>query len=269
MPQQFEPMSVGRILDRAFRLYKQNLVRFLAIAAVIQVPLGLLNLVPQYFFVWRGSAPAGPPGAAGIAGILVGVLVAWLAGALCNAALIKSISESYLGNEVSVGEAYGFVLPRILTVMAVGLLTGLIISVGFALCVVPGIIFALWLVLTTQAVVVEDAGVFEALKRSKSLVAGNLGKVFLLGLAVWVLSWLVGVAFGQGGMLLGRTIGGDYVPQITGQLSQLLGRLLIMPVQAGAFILLYYDLRIRKEGFDLEMLAERMGSAGGDEVAAP
>ena len=43
----FEPMSVGLILDRTFFLYRKNFVRFIAIVAVVQIPVGLFQLLLQ------------------------------------------------------------------------------------------------------------------------------------------------------------------------------------------------------------------------------
>ena len=40
----FEPMSVGEIIDRTFKIYKSNFLRIVAIVAVIQIPLGLFQL---------------------------------------------------------------------------------------------------------------------------------------------------------------------------------------------------------------------------------
>ena len=53
-------------------------------------------------------------------------------------------------------------------------------------------------------------------------------------------------------------------PALIQQLFTMAGQVLITPISAAAVILLYYDLRIRKEGFDLEMLAADLsgGSTG-------
>jgi hypothetical protein len=44
--------------------------------------------------------------------------------------------------------------------------------------------------------------------------------------------------------------------------------LLVAPFSSIAWILLYYDLRIRKEGFDLEVLAKSMSAPGASCPAA-
>jgi hypothetical protein len=47
-----------------------------------------------------------------------------------------------------------------------------------------------------------------------------------------------------------------------------LGQILAIPISTAASILLYYDLRIRKEGFDLQMLAQSMTAGQGEPRAA-
>ena len=49
----FEPMSIGRILDRTFKIYKDNFIRFITIVAIIQVPFALLTIISMSF-IQRG-----------------------------------------------------------------------------------------------------------------------------------------------------------------------------------------------------------------------
>jgi len=274
--QLFEPMSVSQILDRAFRLYRANFVRFIAIVAVVQIPIGLIMLGATGLLE-EGTKAAIQPGAvpgqvevdtsALVTALILFALaiVAMVFGqTLCNAALIKSVSESYLGNEVTVGEAYGFVLPKVGAIILAGVLVTLVVMVGLVLLIVPGIIFSLWYMLTTQAIVIEDLKAGQGMKRSKALASGNLGKIFGLVLVVGIISWLVNLLFqGVGGAVTAN------MPPASGQAVQallnLVGQILVTPIGAAAMILVYYDLRIRKEGFDLEMLALSLG-AGAEET---
>jgi len=264
---QLEPMSVSEILDGSFKLYRNNLIRFVAIVAVVQIPVGLVSLCGQTL-MHMGTEAAGPGGqpqfslTMGLSALGLGLFVlsvGMVGQALANAALVKSVSESYLGNEVTVGEAYRFALPKLFSLIGAGMLVGLLCGFGFFMCVVPGVIFSLWFAMTTQAIVFEDLGAFRGMSRSKELASGNLGKILGVWLIVVLIMMLVGGVF--------ATVGGVFsmlVPGVTGfvlrGLCQLVGQVLIAPIGAAAFNLLYYDLRIRKEGFDLEMLAERLGS---------
>jgi len=272
---QFQPMSIGEILDRTFRLYREHFVRYLAIVAVVQVPLSLLLIVVQQGML-RASIGRSVPDLEMVAyfgiGVLVTVFLLILGQSLSSAALIRSISASYLGEDVTVGEAYRFVLPKLVTIVVAGTLVFLAILAGVLMIVVPGIIFWMWFCLTAQVVVIEDVRATRAMSRSKWLVSGDLGKVFLVGLLVFVLTLIISLIFSWVGALIGRWAAGaptaasaSGMPQINPtielikQLVTLVGEVLVRPIGAAAMILLYYDLRIRKEGFDLEMLAARMG----------
>ena len=100
------------------------------------------------------------------------------------------------------------------------------------------------------------------MKRSKALVSGNLGKVFLVLLVVLLITWIANWLFGRIGGLIGGQVAESNLSAalLINQVFSLVGQVLVMPISAGAMILLYYDLRIRKEGFDLEMLARSLGS---------
>jgi len=273
---QFSPMTVGQILDRIFRLYRNNFVRFIAIVAIIYVPITLISLI--FVSLIAGSfeeslvaaqetgVPAQARTEGDVASILamglVAVFLFLLAQVLCKAVLIKSVSDSYLGNETTVGQAYKAILPRLLTIIIAAILVIIVEFIGFMLLVVPGIIFALWFALTAQAIVVEKLGPIAGMKRSKALVSGNLGKVFGLGFLIIIISWIIGQVFQYAGGLVAVSVAAEdlMTATIIKQLFSMAGQALVMPISAGAFILLYYDLRIRKEGFDLEMLARSFGS---------
>ncbi|MHC4518958.1 MAG: hypothetical protein ACYTAS_10245 [Planctomycetota bacterium] len=286
--QQFAPMSVGRILDRSFMIYRRNFVRFITIVALIQIPVALISAVSMSFrgggipMTQEGSSEqtadeaetsirgslaregARSPNASGLAfwATMVSALLAVVGNMLSQAALTKSVSESYLNREITVGQAYRYVLPKLVTLIGASLSVGLIVGCGCLLLVVPGVIFSLWFALTTPCIVVEDCGVLGGMFRSKTLASGNLGKVFGLGLLVALLTWGSVLVIGRfGGLGLAMLLGDNMVLRaFVGQVMAALGQILITPVGAGAFILLYYDLRIRKEGFDLEMLAQSMSS---------
>jgi hypothetical protein len=99
----------------------------------------------------------------------------------------------------------------------------------------------------------------EVRRRSWELVRGHRGKVFLILLALMVIQWLIGVGVGII-TLIGFGIGATNVAIINQVLSGLIS-ILLTPMSAIAVTLLYYDFRIRKEGFDLEMLSRAVGGA--------
>ncbi len=287
---QFEPMSVGRIFDRAFLIYRNNFLRFITIVAVIEVPLALLSIASSSWMETRAPArrssvsdqtSAQPdarlaarqyvashegPSILGSVGRLFTILLVLVGNMLCQAALIKNVSEAYLGNEITIGQAYQFALPKAVTLVLAAICVGLVVGLGFLLLVVPGVIFALWYFLTTPAIVVENLSTGAGMSRSKALVAGNLGKVFAVGFLVQVITLIISLPLGYvggfaGGMLFSSN---PALQMFMIHLATTVSQILVAPISAAAFILLYYDLRIRKEGFDLQMLAQSMAPGQGE-----
>jgi len=298
----FEPMSIGQVLDGTFRIYKSNFVRFIAIVAIIQVPLGLFQIVSQSLLVSGmlsetqeatpmvlptdaggmegfkdsagGKLPAygeGDPYDNGGSGVNIGLVIGGIVGAiiaglafifgtiLCQAALTKSISEHYLGNDISVGEAYKSVTPKIWTLMGAGILVSLVVFGGMMLLIVPGIIFSLWFALTTPAIIAENTKAKEAMGRSRELARGNLGKIFSVLFLTSIIAGIIGMIISVPFAIFSRLAGPGVFSTVVSQIGSISGNILAAPISAAAAILLYYDLRIRKEGFDLEMLANEIG----------
>jgi hypothetical protein len=137
--------------------------------------------------------------------------------------------------------------------MGTQILVGLIVLLGFLLLIIPGIIFSLWFLIVGPVVILEGVGGTKALGRSRELMRGNLDKGFLLQFLVGLLSLVFGFVLG---MVLA------WIPwphPLVQSFFQTVLPVLWLPIQTAPLILLYYDLRIRKEAFDLQKLAEAMG----------
>jgi hypothetical protein len=172
---------------------------------------------------------------------------------LCTAAMIQNISASYLGESLTVGASYSRAAPRLLPLMGTQILVGLIVLLGFVLLIVPGVIFSLWFLIVGPVVILEGVAGTSALGRSRELMRGNLGKgfslMFVVGILCGIIGWILGIVIAL-------------VPWPHPSLAvfvQTVVPVLWLPIQTAPLILLYYDLRIRKEAFDLQKLAEAMG----------
>jgi hypothetical protein len=259
MPE-LRPMGIGDILDATFRLYRDRFVRFATIALIVYVPLALVIGLLQTQFaaaVPQTGQPLRPEDVFPVllkamgAGMVV-TFLSWVFGALCSGALVHNISSAYLGEELGSRESYARAAPRLLRLLAAQFVAGLVIFVGFALCIVPGVIFGLWFLLLAPVVMLENEPVMKSLERSRELMRGNLGKGFLLMLVVTII-WFVIYWVVQ--FVVTRIPWHPYFAHF----SLIVLQALVLPIQLAPPILLYYDLRIRKEAFDLEQLAASLG----------
>jgi hypothetical protein len=274
MPE-LRPMGIGDILDATFRIYRQRFLVFLLIALIVYVPYAFLVDVFQMSVVTAPHSAGGvtqrpdfsvtgpavrhapptpeinwAPFAVGAVGMLIFAVVLM---PLCMAALMHNISASYLGENLSAGQSYARAAPRLLPLLGTQILGGLIVMLGLLLFIIPGIIFSLWFFILAPVVVLEGLAGTKALGRSRELMRGNLGKAFLLGLLVSILGGIIGGVLGAVAQLI------PWPHPSLGIFFNTAVQAIVLPIQTAPVILLYYDLRIRKEAFDLQKLSATLG----------
>lgn len=266
------PRTVAELLDLAFKLYRRHFPALFGIVAVVQVPYAIAVVLLGRGGAAARSAPPGLPSGLGqvwdavfaspdLSGVGPYLLIWYLAYLLSQVALIVATSDGYLNDAASVWRAYGAVLRRLWPLSVTALLALLATVAGLVLLVVPGLYLAILFAFNDQAVLLEDASGRGGLRRSRALVAGAWWRV--LGITS-LASFLVGVlqaalSAGVGG-LAALIPGAGAVAPVTQGVATVLGSVAI-PLQAVIGTLLYYDLRIRQEGFDLERMAAQASPA--------
>lgn len=254
-PVELRPMGVGELLDGAIKLYLANWATFMGIVAVVVVPFGLLQALFATPPDIGGTAPApAPGGAALVLGLVEGLLVF----TVVEAAMAKTAADVYLGEPIGIARTYRFAVPLIGSLLWVVLLAGLAVLGGFILLIVPGVFLLLRFYFALIVVVVEGERGAEAMRRSWRLVKGStwrvLGITLLLALIAGVAQAILAAPFGIAGFVtetFALAIVGDVVASV-----------LVTPLVSLVTVLLYFDLRVRKEGFDLELLARALGPVG-------
>lgn len=287
------PLGTGELLDRAVRLYRRHFLTFLGIVAIVQIPLALVSLV--FTLVLRGGtySAAETSQAATLVGVIglgvVSILSFILIQALGTAALTSATADSYLGQPVSLGGAYRKI-GRTWLVLVVALLLIMLISLGITLwwIFVPcigwltglGMLFFVGLVispLVAPVVVLEKKRGRSAVRRAWDLarrrfwpVVGFVTALFILSsifstLPSTVVSFLTQMGIVSSPDPLGNQA---VISTVISSLTTLLFSLLFLPFQLTAMTLLYFDLRIRTEGFDLAMLAQSAGMESSSGLAS-
>lgn len=243
------PRSAIEIIDAAFQLLRAEYAVLVATSAVILAPGIFLTLVL--------------PGES----MVVGQLVSQLLQLFAAAATIVLVSERYLGREPKVAAAVRAVLSRPWTLLATSVFQGLLVVVGLLLLIVPGLIFAAWAFAMPMVVMVEHANTSQAFTRSRELARGEIGHVLGTLLLTFLIFYLVVIALVA---VLGMLFVFAGLSERMGEVLSQVGMIVAYPLVGVAGTLLYYDLRIRKEGFDLETMARELeGSPAPAPVGAP
>ena len=242
------PLSLGEVLDVSFGLYRSLFAPLLVIAVICQslpMTLGVYLGGSGLLFVNLGLS------------LVYGVLAVIL-GSLGVAASTFVVSDAYLGRETSAIVALQRALSLLGRLVVISLLSTLLIGLGFMLLIVPGVILLSGLVLSTVVAVLEaPPSATAAMGRSWELTRGSRGKVFLTLLVAFLLLLVPSIALGGVEALLGSEGGIGLVVLALEAILQIL----IYPFLYVVMTVLYYDLRVRKEGFDLELLASSLQPA--------
>jgi hypothetical protein len=239
--------DISRVVTNAFGALSRNLPLFLGLAVVLA---GLPTLILNYALLAMGigddpEAMIGNPATIAI-GVFAGVIIALIANALLQAALIRGTVVDLSGGKPEFSDCINTSISAILPLIGIGLVSGIGIAFGMLLLIVPGVILALMWSVATPAYIEERQGVMASLSRSNDLTSGYKGNIFLLYLVILVVAIVVSVIAGIFVGLLGTTLG-PAVEAIIGSVSSLI---------SGAIIAsLYVELRMIKEGVTAEKMA--------------
>lgn len=272
------------ILGDTFSIYWRHLRKFIILAAVIQVPVGILELLmsliaPDNNWVF----------------VIVSVIDI-MTSMLVYGAVIFAVGHHFLTDDISVERCYVRVVWRIVSVAIPALIVGgafaivawqaasvsgmvetsetlepeaalsVLLGAGIVIAALAALlIFTIYLVAIMPAIIVEGYRSQGAFGRGSQLLSGS--KLRVLGHLLVYSFVVVGIFFALSipSLILGAAVtSGDAQSVLASTVGIVLNRIvsiLIAPVTFIATTLLYYDLRIRKENYDISRLSLEMGIA--------
>lgn len=228
--------SVGEILDLAFQIYRSRWASMATATCLFAFPLLLLEAV----------APLDALDFLETLGNLV-----FLA---ASAAVVVIASEAYMGREVAAAQAVAMAGRRFFSVWGAAIIQGLLVGLGTVLFIVPGIIALAVTFGMQQAVMIEGRTAGDAFDRSRSLAAGHFKHILLTSVMAFVIVFFAMIGFG---MVIGFAVTDLRMSTLLVNVAMVA----INPLAAVVGTVLYYDLRIRKEAFDVQVAADRLGEA--------
>lgn len=276
------PLGLGELLDQAIRLYRRNFLTFIGIIALVYVPVMVLQtasttLLSSSMLGFASSSPdeifsndaywIGMFSTLGVAFIQF-ILVQGIA----TGALTRSVADNYLGSRTGILDAYRGIRGSWLKLVGALLFLGLVLIGVTIWWMVPCIgwftglgmlafLMAAINPLVAPAVVLEGQNSIDAVRRAWSLARRRfwplLGYVVILYLfsllvvngPVAIVSFALTGAFESINDPTTQLV----VRSIVQSLVSLVGILIYYPLQMTAFTLIYFDLRVRTEGFDLAL----------------
>jgi len=278
------PLSLGEILDRTFSLYRRNFLLFLGITALPQLLILALNLAETLLVprpAPRVQAPVEQlqsPAASGllafgILGVIVGIIIYIVAYLFAQGGTVYAVSELYLGRQTTIGASLRRMRGELLSLFGVIFLNGLAVMGATLFLIIPGIYVACRLITCVPAALLEDLGPRASLERSFHLTQGNAGRSFLIFLLYFIILYAAFFLFALPFTIMVGIYAKD--PSMVriwlalGQIGNFLALVLVSPILTIATAVFYYDLRVRKEAFDLQLMMSPTGAAPSGSAGAP
>lgn len=268
VPLRLRPLEIGDLLDETFRTYRRHFFLFAGISLALSIPVAVLS--GGYAAFAGNSLQQLASGNAGNPAEVEGALVSLSAGLLLTlifvpfiySAVIYAACQSAMGAQVTAGGMVSGVVRRYFQLMGYWLLIGLMFTVGICL-------FPLWIwvsvawVAVIPAMFVENIGLGAAMSRSWRLVEGRWWRtffiLFLMALVFYGLR-IAMTAFTTTAENLLNIVVSNYLIVTIGSAADTIASALVNPVFQIAVVLIYFDLRVRREALDLFQLAQRVPS---------
>jgi len=271
---ELRPLSPGEILDRTFSLYRQNFVLFVGIMAIPHVLTLGINLAQALLVKPAAAAHAAIPQTTtmngGILGLgifagLITLVVTVVAYLFSQGATIYAVSDIYLGRTTTIGASLGRMWGQLLNLFGVSLLNGLAIVLATLFLIIPGIYLACRLIICVPAALLEDLGARASLERSFDLTKGYAARAFGIYVIYIAMLYAILLLFSVPALFLIATAAKDpgilRISLVLEQVGTFAAQTLVGPFFLIATSVFYFDLRVRKEAFDLQMMMNPLGIA--------
>jgi hypothetical protein len=281
------PLSLGEILDRTFTLYRRNFLLFIGITALPHLLILALQLLQVMLASNAFPTPGRPPVghgpatapsssllAFGIFGVLIWLVVYLVTYLLAQGGTVFAVSDLYLGRSTSIGASLGRMRGQMMSLFGVTVLNGLAIIGATIFLIIPGIYLACRLITCVPAALLEDLGARESLERSFALTKGSAGRSFVIYLLYFVLIYAAILLFMFPFSILAVVVAAKDPSMVRiwlafSQVGNFLASTLVTPILTIATAVFYYDLRVRKEAFDLQFMMNPTGSIPSTATGAP
>jgi len=268
MDGRLRPLGIGEMLDAAIKIFTRHWrtlvlcviglvlpVQIVAVLVTASIAPESLDLTSSESGVSRDEETEFL-----LSQLAVGLLT-FLSVLIATAACFKAVADAYLGAQPEWKHSLKFGARRLPALVAIAILGGLAVLGMTLLLVIPGIWLFVMYAVAVPALLLERIGPVAGLKRSYRLVKGRWWPTFGALLVSYVLAGIVG-ALVQGVITIIPSLladGNTAALAFGSAVGGTLGAVITTPYSAAVVALVYFDLRVRKEGLDLQLLARDAG----------
>ena len=250
------PRDLGQLISETFSTYGKALVPLFVIALIPQIP-NALSLA-----LGSGGPVDDPASVSYSRGELALTLIGFLLAIPSGAAAVFCVGRVLTGRKADVVtcyyRAFGVLLPTALVTIITTL--ALIASAILMLIIIGIPLFFYLLVIwffAIPAVVIEGRDGISALNRSRELTLGSWWRLFRIGVVYALIFAAIAIPCGIVSAILG------FVRPELSAIGIAVTVALVISIYYVGSVLVYLDLRVRKEGYSLQALADDLARRPG------
>ena len=272
------PLGIGEILDAGIKVTTKRFAALAKLVAAVTIPIQVLAAFVTLSTVDEDSLTGTTTTSNQIdsdfwtqlAGNSVVSLLGLLSTLVALAACTRIVAGAYFGEAPDWVESLRYAGRRFHSLLWVGFLFVLMVGLGAIACIIPGIWLAVAYALAIPVLLIEGTKGIGALGRSYRLVRGRWWPTFgvlLLGqLLISVVQFVLQLP------VLGVLLAGGDDPNVAvfvvgSTITGVISTVLTTPFLVAVLVVVYIDLRVRKEGLDLQLMAQHVGATA--PAAAP
>lgn len=289
-PPDLRPLRVGEILDVGIKVYTRNAKTLFKLVALVVIPVQILGVLiilstlpdalasgSQNPFQFTGDPNTGALPEFELrefliymAGVLVVVLLGFVSTTIATGACFKAVTDAYLGAEPDWKSSLRYTVDHMWPLLWLTFLGFVGTAFGFIFCILPGIWLAIVWSVGTPVLLTEGTRGTRALSRSFHLVHSRFWPATAVIVVSYLIRTVLNSAIGGGVAALTFTDVGQNVVliQTLSGAAGAIAAIIATPFQAAVIAVLYFDLRVRTEGFDLQLLAQRLGTSNPESAHA-
>ena len=232
------PRDLGGLVSETFRMYRRSFWPFLLIAFVPQIP----SFIAMQAF--------------GLGSFVFALLSVFLL-ILAGGAAFHAVAQQCLGRQIDLGECFERAWRRVLPLIVAFIILALALLISAVLMIIIiGIPLFFYLLVSlyfyVQPIMLEGKDAINALERSRQLVRGSWWRIFGIGIVFVLIAIGLSIAASIPGLII------SVFSPLVGSIYSTAVQALILPIIYIGAALVYFDLRVRKEGYTLEAMASEM-----------
>ncbi len=265
MSYELKNYSFGQTIGKSFNLYLNNFIPLAIISFILLIPSSIFNYhntFLQYKSYFLIGTEIYNPSDSSIYITIIEVFLNFTLSSILSGFIIQIVSKKYLHKKLILKD-YFQLIKLLIPLFLLSMVVNFFIFIGLIAFIFPGLMLMTEYSLAANCMVTEKLRVFPAMRRSYVLTKNNrwriFGQIILLGLSVFIISFAIYLLINYFMLkqLHAQNISGLHTQVILYSIVTHFTTSILAPINSCLLVIIYFNMRVKKEAFNIEHLSEQ------------